>query len=349
MKDKTTEVHFLDKNSRLCFQKEAQLQGEVHALPNNAFLQKIRAYNPDVAEASKMEENSRPAQPIGRSDNPIKLGHKTLQYSQEGMWINETATLLLEIHPDSDQKDTIELLKALKPIEEKILARGLAGGKLRIQIGTEQPEPEKPRLADSRADTHTIRAQTCSHSKRLISVCAWLGTQKQISLEGILLHEIGHILAPQLNSEKNRLGRSLERHIDEAVIATKKISPHFLGKQIEKIKENLSVIQDMEDKGKKTVKVDGIRWETFLYRSHLIQNFQEELFAEMLREFYLEPVLHGVKKEKQKTGWPELEHLKTILTREAKYSLKTKGYQTEVFPQKRREPSLQNLIGDILP
>lgn len=176
-----------------------------------------------------------------------------------------------------------------------------------------------------------------------MAVCASTGsknTSEPISLTGIILHEIGHILEPKLSKEKNRLGKSLEENPQAALRAFQMTSPHYLAKQAPRIFENFRVLQEAKRAGKETIQVNGEPYPLHVYKSSFSEKCEEELFAEMVKRFYLEPAMHRRVPDAETTGWKEFDDLQNILLREARYTLR-KETSKEVFPLSRRTPTIR--------
>lgn len=338
---------FLDRQARACGQEMAAFLETIHQGPGfSERTQKVAAYDPDVEKIASKEENARAVEEIGRGQcegDTITLGPYALSYSKQGSWIHESNSCLIEILPTSDKQDTHTLLGSIKQVEDRILSRGIAGGKINFTIGSPQPLINETRLADAIASQTLCRLHACQKSNRIMAVCASVGsknTSEPVSLRGIILHEIGHILEPKLSKEKNRIGKSLEENPEAALRAFQMISPHYLAKQAPKIFENLRVLQEAKRAGKETVQVNGEPFPLHIYKSTLSEKCEEELFAEMVKCFYLEPAMHRSVPEPEMTGWKEFDDLQNILLREARYTLR-KETSKEVFPLSRRTPTIR--------
>ena len=337
MDPKKPEEFYLDKNVRACKQETADLVATEKEKGN-----KIQAYNPLVgALAEAYCEERKPIQ-IGKTDIGAEKDLKglTFIYETDGHWRWESPTCRIEIWPRADIQDTELVLEELQPIQTELLARGITGPKLTFQIGIEQPDPKAPRLADAIADDRTIRFPTSGNNSRIVAVGAQKGAG--ISLKGVILHEIGHILTPLLSKEIRWMGRSLEKGIGQIAETLKEISPHYLGPQAKDVEKSFQILKKLEGEGKETVQIGGETWDLNLYRNHLIDHFTQELSAELIRARYLEPALQREKlPELEKSGWKEFDSFCQILDREVRFTLRKEEINTPLFPKKRREPTIR--------
>lgn len=182
----------------------------------------------------------------------------------------------------------------------------------------------------------------CSASNRLTAVCAagGHGGKEPILLAGILLHEIGHILELPLIEESCSLDISLAENQNGARVALAMVSPLYLGKHGEQILENLWAITKAELAEKETVTVAGESRLLYEYKNDMIDQCTQELFAEMMKAFYLEPAMTGLAPEPKQTGWHEFDDIQNILLGEARFTLQ-KGISKAVFPLPRRKPDIR--------
>lgn len=329
-------LSYLDKAIRACPKDKAELVQEQD--PTNSH---IRAYNPMIGTLAELHCEERIPQPTGKGKTigeEAQIQGLTFTYEKEGQWLWESHTCRIEILPDTDKPDAEILLKTLRPIQENILSRGIAGPKITFRIGNEQPLENEPRLADSNATERLVRFPTSSNKSRLIAVGA--SKAAGISLQGIILHEIGHILSPLLSKEIRMILVSLEENLSEITDQLQEISPHYLKDQAKRTLENFQTLKEIKEKGTQSIKVGGKSWHPENYKTHLIDHFTQELFAETVRALYLEPCLHQKEKTLPKTRWEGFNNLCTILQREVRFTLRKEEINTPLFPQKRKTPTI---------
>jgi hypothetical protein len=286
MRPEEPEEFYLDKNVRACKEESAELVASERGSWN-----RIRAYNPMIGTLAEAHCEERTPAPIGKVDigTEKELAGLTFTYETDGCWRWESPTCKIEILPRADIQDTEEVLQMLKPIQTELLARGITGSKITFQVGIEQPEAKNPRLADAIADERLVRLPTSSNNSRILAVGAQKGAH--ISLKGVILHEIGHILAPLLAKEIRWMGRSLEKGIGPIAKPLREISPHYLAPQGKEVGKNLQILKKLEGEGKETIRIGKETWDLHLYKNHLIDHFIQELSAEVIRARYLEPCL----------------------------------------------------------
>lgn len=332
----------LDENCRGCQTENAKLTesiwgGQAEETPSEA--QHIRPYSPEIEELLEKNSRSRNAQPIGEGNffgESLTIEGYEFHYNKFGTWKHEGVDCNITIRPNADRADTTSLLQKFRITHERILTRGIAGGKVSVEIGNGQPLKGITRLADAIGCDYLIRFPVTKNGNHLAAVCAEKGAN--ISLQAVILHEIGHLLETKLTKEIGWLSRTLEKNLSRCQDALKEMSPHYLGKQAAKVATVLGDLDKMENEGRKSIVLEGVTWVPYQYRNHLIDTFTHELAAEMIRDFYLEPALAGCLRTKTTCGWPEFDGLQIILRREARHTMGKSKVGTPVFPRDRRNP-----------
>lgn len=330
----------LDRNCRGCESDNAKLiESVAEGWETQPEWQHIRPYSPEVNELLEKNSRSRPTQPIREGmyiGDSQSIEDYAFHYTEKGWWEHEGTDCHISILPNADRTDIGFLLQTFREIHEKIVTRGITGGKISVEIGNGQPIRGTTRLADAIACDHLIRFPIANNGCHLAAVCAAQGAN--LSLQAIILHEIGHLLEPKLSKQIGWLSRTLEKNLIRCQDALKEISPHYLGKQAITVAAVLSELEKIEAAGQKSIVIAGQTWEPCDYRNHLIDHFTHELAAEMIRDFYLEPALAGCLRTKTLSGWPEFDGLQTILRREARHTMDKTKVGVPVFPDTRRNP-----------
>lgn len=345
---------FLNGTGRCCPEADAVIESTVTQrtmFDGVTESQTVQAYRPIMGTLAEVNSTSRIPDAIGKGkylgDQKTLAGYSFYR-GEIGAWEYETATCKIEIHPSADKEDVETWLQTFKEVESKIIDRGISGGKITFELGGDQYDPEKIVVGQAFASTKLVRFPTAANRQHLLAVCLENGTKgtiHEVSLHGILLHEIGHILAPHLSKEIEFLKIALVGKLPQAAAALKIISPSYLGKTVERKAELLRAAQLSPE-----ITIKGKAMDSETFTSVTVSHLGDEIWAEMVRHYYLEPALSGTIPTHTPTGWKGFDEIASILQREARYNLRNKKGSCPLFPEKRRQASLvPEFIQDMLP
>lgn len=293
----------------------------------------IQSYQSELGELAEQETEKRGPVPVGYRGDGQEQEYGGYRFHWDiNQWRYESATMVLLASPQTDSKDLERLLEVIRSADQRILKRGLSGAK-KIEIGKAQYTREGKTVAAAVADERLIWFPVTKNGKNLMAVATADGsrqTDKPVSTEGILLHEISHILAKELRPEIGRIAWTFAQEWHRSKEAFGEVSPHYLATQYDEIQnvlENLKVPRTGdEEEGKRRAKLQ-----------RLSEEAAQEIAAEWIQYCYLESVLVGGKSEPKKTGWRELDGLTEVLERETRFCLRRTHGENPVFSPKRRQ------------
>ncbi len=195
-------------------------------------------------------------------------------------WAYKGEFITILIKKKAEQKSTdrcLKTLEKLKPIlQRKLLHRGF----ITIAI-----MGNKPWVGATQGNTiilpllpnGIIRTDAFSESKTK--------DKPPITLENLLLHKIGHTLKKHLYDERENLALSIRDEFFSYGPILQEASPHYLGLQFPFLAGEISLLQESPPSKEKTEQL-----------TRLTKPLVGEIFAEVVRTYYLEPVLQGKRK-----------------------------------------------------
>ncbi len=336
-------IQFLTGNGTLCEEEKAVLiskrekRGE---FPKAQIQEHVRAYRIELLALMEAEAEKRPAVPIPIQQTATVAGYPLTWNGKN--WEFETPAIRLKIEAQTDQQDLEKLLSVLHPIEEKILSRGIGKKKVEIEVGCLQWEDSKSTAAASLRDENLIWFPSSQTIGRLSSTCletASQSTPQPVSLQGIILHEIGHLLEPQFENELTGLRDNLATHLGNIQEFLETVSPHYLVHQTPQIQKNLLEITSLQNKRLETTKIKGITYDLEALKQNNSSKITQELFAECVKKFFLEPIMGFPPPPNLKTTWPALNLLTSRLETERKKTISSE--KTQSIQRSRPIPHFQ--------
>jgi hypothetical protein len=288
--------------------------------------QEIEAYDQGYTEAADEESNNAVGPEVGEG---TARSSKTIQgrtFNWEGtLWSHEDSGMRLEVHPKANLKDTEEAIRTITSIERILQRKTVKRDKLVFKIGRTWANQV------ATAEGNTISLPFAQNGSSIFAVClsrasGKTSTLKSVSLLDIVLHEIGHTLRVYFVEARTDLQMGVAKNFHKTKALMELMSPHYLGKQHENISAkfallNVSAHLKEEPKAEKE-------------REDFSKRIGAEIFAEMVRYFYLEPALTGKESWPLKTGFQNLDTFAADLQEEARRTC-GKGKTKAEFPGPR--------------
>lgn len=301
----------------------------------------------EIAEKSSQKEKPDPVGP-GSPGQEKELEGFRFHWTEEARWVCERQNCRIVLPPETDTADAQLMLKAIAPIEEKILARSLIGREpIQFLLGAPQWDRERKALAAATdfMGKH-VRFFWAENGSHLLG--SRLEVAAQLPLKNLILHELAHLLEPLLEQNLREIEQTLTQIWPSAGKAFKEISPHYLFPQTQKIGECANALEQAIGKRREFVLVNGQKTRTLPHKIAWSHTAAQEILAEVVRFHYLEPCLTGNVPPENPCGWEALDNLAHRLQREAKISLQKEGSPKELFPRNRAEkqPGLVEKIQD---
>jgi hypothetical protein len=284
----------------------------------------LETYSKELASNAQAWAEGHKGQSIGKiAGNPRRtLCGFELEWG-ENKWELHAPTFSILIEPECNQEDINQLLQEIGKLEP-ILIRGVTHREIMIfHIGA---VPDKPCVAFAKGNR--LGFPLCKDNNHILatSIC---NASPEILLENIILHELDHTLKKYLNQELNDLSRNLPKSFTHLGEETKQISPHYLGKQHANISHKLLMEAATADRENTP--------EAHRAFNKTARKIISETFAEMVRFYYLGPVLSGKTRKAPKTKCHTYNQVAQTLEEEAKRTLHyTIGKKP--FPQKGEIP-----------
>lgn len=299
-------IHLLDHRLKYCGKPSA-----VFSESETGKNQEIEYFDADynrAAEAWAKNQTTQPTPPPQFEGTPFS--------DEDDHWAYDGEFITVLIEKKADQKSTERCLKTLKKLKP-ILQRKL----LHREFITIAIMGNRPCVGATQGNTITlpllpngvIRADAFSESKTK--------DKPPITLENLLLHEIGHTLRKHLYDERENLALSIRDEFFSYGPILQEASPHYLGLQFPFLVGEMSLLQEPPPSKEKTEKL-----------TQLTKTLVGEVFAEVVRTYYLEPVLHGKSKPIPPCKGQIMQGILTRIQEEQEVGLKTKTPQP--FPLK---------------
>lgn len=344
----------LDKDYRPCsaesaaFLSESTERNRQETRPERN--QNVWFYNEaydEIAERSSREERANPIGP-GAPNQEKELEGFQFHWTEEALWTCERQNCRIILPPETDTADAQLLLKAIAPIEATILARSLIGREpIQFLLGAPQWNREKKALAAA-TDFMGKHVRFFWAENRSHILGSRLEAAAHLPLKNLILHELAHLLEPLLEENLREVEQTLTKIWPDAGGALKKISPHYLFPQAEKIGECAKTLEQAIQENRGFVLVNGQKTRTLPHKTAWSHTTAQEILAEVVRFHYLGPCLTGHIPPKEPSGWEALDNLVHRLQRETRITLQKEGSPQELFPRKRagRQPMLVEKIQD---
>lgn len=323
----TSMTILLDEKLRACKQHAAVFSSET--TKENEENQTLDAFNTDYEKEAEALSEANPANPIGNGKPAATKRFQGFHFLWAGnRWEHQAPTHTIEIAPQCDLKDVELWLKAFQPIAKNILSRAIVKRThLLFQLGT--PQSDAHRVAY--AQDSTIGFPVCQNQCHLLATKlaeASKKTANPVNIENIILHEIGHTLGKYFSEEKSDIQMTILDSFPLGQGLLQEISPHYLGDNRAKIPEKITLLKTIEalegtEEAKKSTR-------------QFARRLGAEIFAEMLRYYYLEPCLNKQIKKPATTKYKILLDFAHILTKEAQITLQ-REVGTPPFPATQQE------------
>jgi hypothetical protein len=330
---------FLNRNLHVCTEEQAIYLSRClndFKDPRIEETQELESYSSKLTQAAERISQSKTPNPIGAGKTPTqKLSLAGLQFSWEGThWELDRINHQIRISPATDRNDATVVLETLKSIRTGVFNRSfLATEETIFIIGATDKESENcvasaQRKKIGRQTYNLIRIPFCENGAHLIPVQlddhlsqSFPTSGKHGDLQKIILHEIGHTLRVKFQEQRENLRRFTEIEFGAIAPVLKEISPVYLGTQADDITESILL------KRARTLFLDDTPTEIKLEANRDLTRYSQkigaEVFAEMLRHYYLEPCVSRIFPPPPSTGVPEFDQFAAkliALTRNPKHA-----------------------------
>jgi hypothetical protein len=319
---------FLNRNVVRCNAADAVFEHEQGKagdfLPGTR--QSLRMFDHEISKLAEDLAQQTPVNPVrsGKPSQTLELEGFQFSCVEPNQWECERSHCKVVLHAGADNSDTALILRNIYEIERKIFTRASSGPPIEFQIGVPQWPTHHHVACAITEPTHArilvFQTQSGGHI-----LAAKIEQATEIKVGKILLHEIAHTLETLLSDHRENLRQTLHDDLALASEALKEISPHYLGKQLPAILKELDALKTLKASGKKEVLIqkDGKESTCNLapYLLEKIRHLTEEVFAETVRHFYLEPCVSGKPPTPPNTGWEALDKLAGTLCIEAQKTI----------------------------
>ena len=278
-------------------------------------LRQLETYNSQYHLAAETWSQTHSSEKLEIS-NP-KTNQKTIggfAFAWDGKsWIHTAPTFQLEIDPNCDKKDAEDWIKKFKPIACQLLNRATVKREtLTFRLGCHL---EKKCVAA--AAGNTISFPFCENESHLLACCLSRASHKAkglkpVALQNIILHEIGHTLKHYFSHQRELIIASVSSQIKNGEKLLGTISPHYLGEQHQNITNKFALLKTLGETDT-TEAAQHSEYATLIGR---------EIFAEMVRYYYLEPCLSKKLPRQPNSSYGILNQFAKDLLEQAKWTLK---------------------------
>jgi hypothetical protein len=341
------ETLYLNKSLKVCAEKEATFKSEI------SDSQILECYNHELSETAKELYTALNDTPlgIGNLEETKKIGNyefnwDTYLYSadekldlnanigkrkQEPRWTVEIGDIFIRFGTECSQNDAVTWLNAFEKISKKLYETNLITKGLVFEVG--MPETELGKKCLGMASENHVMFPLGSNNRNLIAVWIEKAAQKlhlhpaekgQITLEKMILHEIGHTLKinPSLWELRQKLNEEIFTGFQNLEEILEEISPHYLSQRFYVTNIELQSQNEEYEAGKTEKRKDKY-------------NASGEIFAEVIRHYYLEPHLTKIARRPPKK--------ETILTPILTFLIETLHKEKIYFP-KPQEPEQPQIL-----
>jgi hypothetical protein len=338
---------YLNKSLKVCAEEEATFKSEI------SDSQILECYNHELSEAAKELYTTLNHEPLGIStpNEKKKIGNYEFRWDtekfsanedldplsnigtrkKEPRWIVEIGDTEVRFGTECSQNDAVAWLNAFEKISRKLLDTTLTEGSLVFEVG--MPACELARPCVGMACENHVMFPLGSNNRNIIAVWVEKAAQNlnlhpaeigQITLEKMILHEIGHTLKrdPVLHKLREKLNEDIFTGFEDLEEILEEISPHHLSKRFYSQKKELQAANKSYEIGETETKKDRY-------------NASGEVFAEVIRHYYLEPHLTKLAKRPPKK--------ETILTPILNFLIETLHTEKIYFP-KSKEPEPPQIL-----
>ena len=285
--------------------------------------ERLECFNPRYAGAAEAlsAETKTKSLGEGRAKERKLLGDTELHW-RNGCWNLKKPGCQVEIGPECDEADCSAWLRSFGPIQKNVLRRQTTKREtIRFVIG-EKANRRQPKPCVAYAEDNTVGFPTTANGSHILAVKLCEASEKTpglkpVRLEKITLHEVGHTLKRFFEFGREEILAEMMRggskNWHRAANLLREVSPHYLGEQSEEIEKKLQANESMAGlaPGRETEKI----------RNKFAYDIGREIFAEIVRHFYLEPALEGKPKTFAKTGFYALDDLCSTLQEETVQTL----------------------------
>lgn len=356
---------WLDKELSRCMQKDAVLASDResnHRGGLNAERREfLRGFSPRINELCETSATGLTADPLptGIPADTLSIGGYNFiwqdspepspdhyndipdeeKLKEQPGWEYSGKGCTIQLRPGCDKNDAAIILEAICKVEKNILGRKIiADGRIRIRIGCPQREGRKDIARTCDYGGKHIEFVVTDNGSHLMAARA--RDAAGIAVEKTMLHELGHLLEPLLQTDRENLYETCATEFHKGIEAIRQISPHYLGQDTENIRKNLEVLEEARKSGKMINDGTGaVTPES--YKRSWGKWLIDELFAETIRFHYLEPCLSGEipKLNQRNTGWKDLDLFIRRLHTEAEINLGKTTIKAPRFPVPPNQPS----------
>jgi hypothetical protein len=229
--------------------------------------------------------DSRPLKTNQEVDNRAGIGNRKTQ----GRWTVEIETSFVHFGENCSRNDAVTWLNAFQNIAKILWDTTLTDPNLIFEVGMPAIELGKScvGMASGNHTMFPLGKNNCN------LICVWTENaakvldlpnkeKTQLTLEKIILHEIGHTLRryPELHEIREKLKNTIFTGFRELKETLEEISPHYLGKQFYSIPDNLE--------GKRIIAIAENK------EPEDSKNIAGEVFAEIVRHYYLEAYINKI-------------------------------------------------------
>lgn len=348
-----TSTSYLDSRTRRCRRKDGVFTSTASSTGptgKETAHQSLVAYSGKHLAAGRVAEMERPCQPISwGAEGETRSIEGYPAYWAGNRWEVKTATYTIEIKPETDLEDLKAWLIAFNPIQDKIIGRGLGTRPIILTVGEHPWENDEGTIARATNRNKTgnpdeIWFFTSGNSSRLLGATIEAGTKGKewaVSLKGMILHEIGHTIENLLVAARAEIEAGILDNMERAGVVANAASPHYLGEDWGTAIEDTLVLEKAKRANQNVIFVQAGTERTISpeqYERWKKQQWTSEIFAEVIREYYLEPTLEGKPKHAPQTGWDKLDELTEFLRKEVEESLRAE--RTKRAPMGVTPPAL---------
>lgn len=357
-------ISWLNQNLHRCSQSDAVMLSAKEQIYRGTLTpeqnESLRAYSPEIADAIEQSAENLTPDPISAPNDAIgnKLRFEiageeeihfhwqpTKEATEQNIqiaagWESNGAGYRIRIYPGCDREDAKKAVAAIQKIGRGILHRGLATGEtIEFHIGC----PQQPGQNNVATSVNFLGKRVgLPLTKNNCHIMAVRADNLGIKLQTTLLHEIGHLFEDLLKTNLREIDRSLANQFHLAKSILQEISPHYLGQKAQDIDENLELLAAAIREKRKTITIgaetEGRKVGPEKYLSEWTEWLAQEMFAELLRHYYLEPCMTEILPTEEKSGWPELDRFIHRLRREAKINMDRTTAIEPLFAKKRQTP-----------
>jgi hypothetical protein len=319
---------FLNRDVVRCEQADAVFEHEHGKLRefSNEIHQSLRMYDPRVAQLAEVLSGKTPVNPIhaGKPKEKTEIQGFHFVCIEPNEWRCERTNCPVILHAGTDLEDAKLILGKIKRIERKVLARATITGPIEFHIGMPQ-WPTHHHVATAITELTRARVILFQTKSGGHVMAAKVEQAAGIPAENILLHEVAHTLEITLQDHRENLRQTLHDDLRDAADILTIISPHYLGIQMPAILKELADLRELKNAGAKTITLqkksgpDTVRLNPYLMEK--IRYLTEEVFAEAIRHFYMEPCMTGKIPSTPVTGWDAFDLLTATMREEAEKTI----------------------------